>query len=251
LRNTLVAGVVLGLVVSGLVGVTGYLAFGCPYLPSASSLKSEPAGWSYASVSPWQQEGKPVVYFYGATWCPFCSASSWAIWKALSEFGQISNVPTGYSSNDPAGPYTPEIILANAQFSSTTVAFQVSEDTSGVVGNLVGSTNCYQEAYTAAYSAGSIPFLVVNGVYVHAGTSLVLPSDLSSWANGMDGGASAVQSSVASETGTPWAQVQAPAWWMMAFMAKASGVPVSTLATTYHWSSGTQTAVSNDLLLIS
>jgi hypothetical protein len=37
-RNTLIGGIVLGLVFTGVVGLTGSLAFGCPYLPPSTSL---------------------------------------------------------------------------------------------------------------------------------------------------------------------------------------------------------------------
>ncbi|MCI4338949.1 MAG: DUF929 domain-containing protein [Thermoplasmata archaeon] len=247
-RTTVLTGVVLGLLVAGSAGVVGYLAFGCPYLPPQSTLAGEPGGWYKASANAWQEDGKPIVYFYGATWCPYCSASSWAIWKALSDFSNsVGNVPTSYSSDDPAGPYTPEIVLANAQVTSSTIAFQVSEDTSGSQGNFPGTSNCYQQAYVSAYGGGAIPFLVVGGIYVHFGASLVAPTSLSTWADGQNGGASAVQSSVATESGAPWSAIQTPAWWLMAFMAKGSGVPVTTLASEYHWTTATQTAVTGDL----
>ncbi len=84
--------------------------------------------------------------------------------------------------------------------------------------------------------------------YVHYGGSLVSPTDLSNWAQGSNGGAGAVQTSVASESGPPWSTaIQTPAWWLMAYMAKASGVPVATLSSTYHWTAATQNAVTSDL----
>ncbi|MGA8302929.1 MAG: DUF929 family protein [Thermoplasmata archaeon] len=251
-RTTLVGGIVLGLLVAGSAGLVGYLAFGCPYLPPPAALTSEPGGWAKVNVNQWTEGGLPVVYFYGATWCPYCSASSWAIWKSLISFSSsVTNVPTSYSSDDPAGPYTPEIVLAGAQVNSPLIAFQVTEDTSGVEGNFPGTTNCYQQAYVGAYSGTSIPFVVVGGVYVHAQSSLVQPSSLSTWADGANGGAATVQSSVSGETNTPWSAVQTPAWWMMAYIAKVTGVPVSSLASTYHWSTSTQAAVTSDLQQIS
>jgi hypothetical protein len=245
-RTTVITGIVLGLLVAGTAGVVGYLAFGCPYLPPASTLSSQPGDWYKANVNAWQEDGKPIVYFYGATWCPFCSASSWAIWKAVTEFSNsVNNVPTSYSSDDQAGPYTPEIVLANAQVASPTIAFQVTEDTSGVIGNTAGTSNCYQQAYVGAYSGG-IPFVVVNGQYIHT-SSFVSPPSLSTWADGNNGGASAVQSSVSTESGAPWSVIQTPAWWLMAYIAKATGEPVATLASTYHWTTATQNAVTGDL----
>src|SRR5580658_7572253 len=171
-RTTLIAGIVLGLFVSGLVGVTGYLAFGCPYLPPASTLAGLPGpGWAKANVGAWQEGGKPVMYFYGASWCPYCSASSWAIYKALTEFGSVSGADGAIQFSSLSDVYagTPEIVIANLGFSSSTVSLVVTEDTSGVDGTFPGTNNCFEQAYVGAYSAGSIPFLVVNGQYVHEG----------------------------------------------------------------------------------
>ncbi len=244
-RGTLVLGVVLGLVVSAIIAISGAVIFGCPYLPSASTAKGEPGpGWTSVSVSPWQDSGKVVVYFYGATWCPYCSASSWAVWKALTEFGSVSGAALSYSSPSDVYPSTPEVDLSGISLGSSNVAFQVSEDTSGVDGNFPGTSNCFQQAYVSAYSASSIPFLVVNGQYVHGGSSLIQPSGLSNWAGT---GAATVQQSVSSESGQPWSVVQGQAWWTMAFIAKSTGIPVAQLASTYHWSSATQSAVASDV----
>jgi Domain of unknown function (DUF929) len=247
LRTTVVVGVVLGLVISGMIALGGVLFFGCPYLPSGTS--SQPAGWTSVNVHAWQDGGRPVVYYYGATWCPYCSASSWALWKALTEFGSVGPNTTSYSSSTDVYPSTPEMVLTLG-FSSSSVAYQASEDTSGVSTNFPGTSNCYQQAYVTAYAGGTIPFFVVNGQYIHAGAALVNPADLVTWAGGNNGGAATVQSSVASESGAPWQAVQTQAWWTMAFMAKSTGVPVPTLASEYHWSSATQSAVAADVTQI-
>ena len=246
-RTTLIGGVLAGLLFAGMVGLVGALVFGCPLLPPSSALSSHAAGWTSGGISAWQENGKPVVYFYGATWCPYCSASSWAVWKALTEFGpagSVSGAYTDYSSASDVYPQTPEMVLADIQLSNSAVAFQVSEDTSGSDGTFPSTSGCYQQAYVSAYSGGSIPFVVVNGQYVHGGSTLVGPSQLSAWAGS---GAGTVQTSVAQESGTPWSSIQTQAWWTMAYMAKATGIPVSTLASTYHWSTATQNAVAADV----
>lgn len=246
-RSTAVLGVVVGLVIAGAIALSAALFFGCPYLPPASTATSQPAGWTSVNAPAWKDGGLPVVYYYGATWCPYCSASSWAIWKALLEFGSISGNYTDYSSGGDVYPLTPEVALANAQLTSTTVAFQVSEDSSGNQGTVPPTANCVQQAYLNTYSGGAIPFLVVNGQYVHGGASLVSPANLQPWAGS---GASAVAQSVLSETGTPWTYVQTAAWWVMAFMAKSTGTPVPTLAAQYHWSTATASAVASDVTQI-
>lgn len=242
-RNTLVTGVVVGLVLSGMIALGGVLFFGCPVLPSSGTSEPGP-GWMSVKASAWQDGGRPVLYFYGATWCPYCSASSWAVWKALTEFGTVTGAVPGYSSSSDVNPSTPEMILAGISLSSTTLAFQVSEDTSMVDGTFPGTSNCVQQAYVTAYSGGSIPFVVINGHYVHSTVTLIDPGSLSTWAVN---GAGTVQSSVASESGQPWSVVQNQAWWIMAMIAKSTGISVSSLASEYGWSSATESAVSTDV----
>jgi uncharacterized protein DUF929 len=239
-RTTLLGGVVLGLVIGGLIGLSGSVLFGCPYLPPASSLTGTAApGWTSGGLPAWQDAGKPVVYFYGSTWCPYCSASSWAIWKALEEFGTPSGEALGYSSSTDVYPRTPEMVLAHIQLNSPYIAFQVSEDTSGVGGSFPGTSSCTQQAYLSAYSGNTIPFVVVNGQYVHGGASLINPATLSSWAGF---GAGTVNTSVNSETGAPWTAVQSQSWWVMAMLLKTTGLPASTFSG--KWTSSTMANVT-------
>jgi thiol-disulfide isomerase/thioredoxin len=260
-RTTLTYGIVTGLALVGITAAAGILIFGCPYLPPAASLTTQsasgqPSGnselnippWTSGSMHPWQDGGKPVLYFYGASWCPYCSAGSWAIYKALSEFGSLSGQYTSYSSSSDVYAGTPEMVLGNAQLSSSTISFQVSEDLGGVDGTFPGTSNCYQQAYVAAYSGSSIPFVVVNGQYIHGGSQLVAPTLLSTWSYGSSGGtgATTVLTSVNSESGQPWNVVQVQAWWIMAFLVKSTGDSVSQLATQYGWSSTTAAGVSSD-----
>jgi len=260
-RNTVIGGVVLGLVFTGAVGLTGSLLFGCPYLPPSTSLSTEGGpGWTHGNMAPWQDGGKPVVYFYGATWCPYCSAGSWALWKALAQFGTVTGTPTGYSSLSDVAAGTPEVILANAQVSSANITFQVSEDTTGIDGTFPGTSNCYQAAYVGAYSGSSIPFLVVNGQWIHAGTPITNPTGLASYTYSQSSGTGAgvVFGQVQSENssgGSAWPAVAPQAYWIMAYLAHACGATnsggVAWLATQYHWSTSTRAAVTSDLLQIS
>jgi hypothetical protein len=249
-RNTLIGGIVLGLVFAGVVALAGVLAFGCPVLPSAATLPSEPGpGWVKAGVTPWTQNGLPVVYFYGASWCPYCSASSWAIWKTLYEFGSLSGNYTSFSSSTDVYAGTPEMVLGNAVLNSPNITFVVSEDLSGVDGSFPGTSNCYEAAYVGAYSGGSIPFVVINGQYIHGGSTLIDPTTLASYTNSMTSGAGAtqVEQQVHSESGSAWNAVSTQAYWMMAMCAKAAGGNVAYLAAHYGWSSGTRAAVANDM----
>ncbi len=254
LRTTLITGVVIGLVLSSMIYLGAALVFGCPFLPSSSTLQSQPggAGWTSASVSAWQDGGKPVFYFYGAIWCPYCSASSWALYKALSSFGSLTGTYLAYSSNAPSEPYpnTPELVLGAATLSSQWVSFQVSMYTGGQDGVFPTTANCYQQAYVTAYSDSSIPFVVINGQYVHGGSSLIDPAQLQPWAGT---GAQTVLNQVNAESGQAWTIISGQAWWTMAFMAKSTGATPSNLASQPYYSGWTQadrTNVANDLALL-
>ena len=244
-RTTLIGGVVAGLLFAGMVGLVGFLVFGCPLLPPSSALTSQSAGWSSGGMTPWQDSGRPVLYYYGATWCPFCSASSWAIYKALIEFGNLSGFSFDYSSATDVYPSTPEIaFLPDTQYSSSHISFQFSEDTSGVNPNVPGTSGCFQGAYVSAYGGSAIPFYVINGQYVHGGSTLVNPQPLQSYAGS---GASQVQSQVQAGSGPAWNAISSQAYWVMAFLAKSTGTSVGTLASELHWSSATESAVAYDV----
>ena len=274
LRTTLVYGVVLGLVVSGVIALAGTIIFGCPYLPPQSSLTTQSAsgtGSGDASIAPWlsgnmrawQDGGRPVVYFYGASWCPFCSAGSWAIYKALIEFGNATGAGSSlyYSNPGDVYPSTPEILLGYVapNYTSSWISLQVSEYIGSPSGDpFPGTSNCYQSAYFGAYGGGSIPFLAVNGQYIHGGSQLVYPEDLATWAAGTSGGASCVLGSVQTEgpavscgsSGNPWSVLSFQSYWIMAFIAKSiqssSGVSVGQLANDLKWSSATKSGVETD-----
>ncbi|EQD54636.1 membrane protein containing DUF929 [mine drainage metagenome] len=260
LRGTLIWGVVGGIAIAGVIGLAGSLIYGCPYLPPASSLTSQSASaqpsqgvpaWQSGGMAPWQDGGKPIVYFYGATWCPYCSAASWSIWKALSQYStSVTNVQTGFSSLADTAPGTPEVILANLVVNSPSISWKVSEDTSGVDGNFPGTANCYQQAYVSAYSNGGIPFLVINGQIVHAG-QINPPGNLASFSYASTApshnGAALMQQQVTNESGQGWNMVSFQAYWIMAFIAHVLGTPVSQLSTQYGWSATTTSSVQADV----
>ena len=267
-RTTVIYGVVIGLVLTGTITLVAY-AIGCPFLPSGLGTVSGP-GWGKAAASPWQENGLPVFYFYGATWCPYCSASSWAMWKALTEFqsgfsGSNYGIPgTTFQYSDPtdaAGPSTPEVVLANLQINSPALSYQVSEyfwnSTTGSTGTFPSTSNCVQSAYVTAYSGSSIPFLVINGQYVHGGSTLIAPSSVSAYAAGAMGGTTAMANGVLTESGTPWSVVQGQAAWICAFVIKSNGFttvasflsanPTLSNPGKYQWTSGMTSLVNADL----
>jgi hypothetical protein len=143
--------------------------------------------------------------------------------------------------------------LAGAQTNSKALSFVASEDTSGVDGQFPGTSNCVQQAYVSSYSGGSIPFAVVNGQYVHGGSTLINPSQLSSWAQ--SGAQTVAQAVLQESSGAPWSVVEPQAAWVCAFIVKSNGynTVASFLAAypgltgTYQWTPSMTSLVNTDL----
>jgi hypothetical protein len=211
-------------------------------LPPASSLSHEPSGWvGDRNITPWQVNGHPVLFFEGATWCPYCAASSWVIYKVLASFGGLSGVPLGYSQEEEI----PEVVLAGIGVSHGPISFLVAEDTSGITGQFPTITDSTGQAYIAAYAGSAIPFVVVNGQYVHGSGvgsgSLVNPGALSGFTSAV------MMASVLTENGTAWSLISSQTYLLLAFVVESLGVSVASLAAEYGWSanltSGVESAV--------
>ncbi len=165
-------GLTLGLALSGLSIVA--IPSGVPVLSHSGT--GEPQSWARYPNPGWESGGLPVVFFYGSEGCPYCSASSWAISYALQAFGTLQG--QSYSTSDPndAYPNTPEEALAGSTLTSSSVSWDVEESPSNQNTQPPALLTPIEKDYVAAYSQG-IPFIVVGGFFVHAGT-LVNPATL-------------------------------------------------------------------------
>lgn len=67
--------------------------------------------------------GKPLVFYTGAEYCPFCAAERWALVVALSRFGHFTTLYETSSSGTSAFPSTPTFTFAGAVYTSPYVAF--------------------------------------------------------------------------------------------------------------------------------
>ncbi|MCI4353975.1 MAG: hypothetical protein L3K06_01245 [Thermoplasmata archaeon] len=220
MRTSVISGVVLGLVISGLFAVVAELN-GCPTLPAVAS--AEPQGWQKANAAAWQDNGVPVFFFYGSIACPYCSASSWAINMALERFSTTGTVSgTSYGLSNPNEQRIPEIDLSSATVQSQWLSFNVLEGTNDNTITTPPANTCTQQAYISAYdSGGSIPFLVINGQYIHVGT-IVTPTDLAPLTPQQ------VAGQLQNQSGLAWNAVSPAAFMMEAFIVKANnGLPRS------------------------
>jgi hypothetical protein len=174
-----IGGVVVGLLVSGsLVGVS--VIAGCPSLDTSPA--SSPGGWEFASSnSIWMQNGAPVMFFLGSAACPYCSASSWALYGAIANFTTTHTGEFWATSNpNDVYPNTPEVDMAQGFTSSGGAISAEIYEGSDRNAISVPSVGCPMEAYVNTYdSTGSIPFVVVGGMFIHT-TTVVDPSELES-----------------------------------------------------------------------
>jgi Domain of unknown function (DUF929) len=121
-------------------------------------------------------DGKPLITYVGAEYCPFCAAERWAVAVALSRFGTFSNLSGTHSSDSDVYPDTQTLSFYGSSYSSPYVDFQPVEEASN---QQVGGTYATLQTPTAAQSAllatydpqGSIPFLDIANRYVITGAS--------------------------------------------------------------------------------
>ncbi|MDE1851109.1 MAG: DUF929 family protein [Candidatus Micrarchaeota archaeon] len=119
------------------------------------------------SGTPMQVEGKPVVVYVGAEYCPYCAAQRWPLTIALMRFGNFTNLK--YTLSDPNDVFanTPTFTFYGSSYSSQYVVFMPVETTNRT-GTRLETPNALQNATFSAYdlnnpaipksSRGSIPF---------------------------------------------------------------------------------------------
>lgn len=222
LRKVIVVGIVLGLVVAGSAALIAYL-IGIPVLSPCN--QNEPNGWCRAPNTAITDGGHPQLLFIGSIACPYCSASSWAIYGALQAFGTVTGVSYGSSNPGDTFPNTPEVELDSSSYSSNYVSWDVKEGSDPTLIN-EPPLSTVESAYVSAYDSGlSIPFLVVDGIFIHVGT-LIDPSQLTT-APGQPSGAGTpytyqqVQSDLASQSGSVYTTIITAQYSLEAFLWKA------------------------------
>jgi hypothetical protein len=70
---------------------------------------------------------KPVVFYMGADYCPFCAAERWPMIVALSRFGTFSNLSQVKSSSTDTDPDTPTFSFHGSTYTSPYLDFQPKE----------------------------------------------------------------------------------------------------------------------------
>ena len=177
---------------------------------------------------PLTQNGKPLVLYVGAEYCPYCATERWGVAAALSRFGTFTNLGQTASSPTDQYPNTATLSFHNATFTSSTVAFTGKEIESNQVSGgsytaLDKLTSAEQAIfskydappYVASDSKGAIPFIDIGGKYMisgasfspqvlqgktHAQIAAALADPTSAIAKGVDGTANVVTAAICQST---------------------------------------------------
>lgn len=125
------------------------------------------------------ENGKPVVLFIGADYCPYCAAERWSMVAALSRFGTFSNLQKTTSSSTDVFPDTATLSFHGTDYTSDKVVFRAYE-TQDRDGQPLDTPSAEDEAllrkwdappYVSAKEAGSIPFIYIGGKYLSIGAT--------------------------------------------------------------------------------
>lgn len=117
--------------------------------------------------------GKPLVFYYGAEYCPYCAAERWPMIIALSRFGTFAGLRTTTSSSSDIYPNTSTFTFHGAKYSSLYVEFQAVETTDRNQNPLDSPTQA-QLALVNRYDAtGSIPFVDFGNRHTFSGATYV------------------------------------------------------------------------------
>jgi hypothetical protein len=166
-------------------------------------------------------DGKPLITYIGAEYCPFCAAERWAMAVALSRFGTFENLSGTHSSDSDEFPDTQTLSFYGSTYSSPYIDFRAVEEATnqpnGSSYQPLQSPTAAQNALVAKYDTqGSIPFLDIANRYVITGSSFSpqvlqglsrnqIAADLanpdSAVAQAIDGTANDIAAAIASVTG--------------------------------------------------
>jgi hypothetical protein len=121
-------------------------------------------------------DGKPLITYIGAEYCPFCAAERWSLAVALSRFGTFSNLSGTHSSDSDVYPDTQTLSFYGSSYTSPYVDFQaVEEATNQPAGGsyaTLQTPTAAQSALLAKYdAAGTIPFLDIGNRYIISNAS--------------------------------------------------------------------------------
>jgi hypothetical protein len=127
-------------------------------------------------------DGKPLVLYVGAEYCPFCASQRWALTIALNRFGTFSGLSATHSASDDVFPNTPTVSFHGSTYTSDLLAFQgvevATNERSGgryqPLDTLTPEQQQIMNTYDAppyTQSAGAVPFVDFGNRFLQTGSS--------------------------------------------------------------------------------
>jgi hypothetical protein len=121
--------------------------------------------------------GKPMVVFVGAEYCPFCAAERWSMVMWLSRFGTFKNLSEIMSSSTDVDPNTNTFSFYKSSYSSPTIVFSSNEIEDRNQQPLQSMSAQVTKIFTTydttpwTSQSGQFPFIDIGGVFTLYTTS--------------------------------------------------------------------------------
>ena len=121
--------------------------------------------------------GKPMVVFVGAEYCPFCAAERWSMVMWLSRFGTFKNLSEIMSSSTDVDPNTNTFSFYKSSYSSPNIVFSSNEIEDRNQQPLQSMSAQVTKIFTTydttpwTSQSGQFPFIDIGGVFTLYTTS--------------------------------------------------------------------------------
>jgi thiol-disulfide isomerase/thioredoxin len=165
----LVIGAAVALFLTGGGGSDANATAASGSVPAGSQRPSDAASVALQQVrressEPLLDGGRPLVFFMGAEWCPFCASERWALVEATSRFGKWSGL--GELRSREGQDYfaaLPTYDLTQATYTSKSLSLRHKE-LATVDGEPLQKLGSFEERLVDGYDErGSVPFLFAAG----------------------------------------------------------------------------------------
>ena len=110
--------------------------------------------------------GKPLIFYFGGEYCPYCAAERWALIIALSRFGTFAGLSTTTSSSTDVFPNTPTFTFHGATYTSGYIEFQSVEGSDRQQNPLENPSGAQQALITKYDTHDTIPVVDLGNRFI-------------------------------------------------------------------------------------